>query len=447
MRLQFLFGVWLLGTIAATALVFVFGETHVIRMVAVVVGIASAILACTCWISWSRIAHLLRKLEDYAASLPGDDIQLPNNPPSEIAMLSSALRRASEHIRSVIEQSKLEVARREAVLAGMAEGVLAVNENLQVTFCNRAFAEAFGTRWPLPESRPLYAVVREPALHEVLSTVLSSSSESKCRLHLPAAGGRWFEVSALPLGAPPHVGAIVVLHDITETQRQEQVRKEFVANVSHELRTPLASIRGYAETLLDGGLEDREHNRKFVEVIQSHAIRLNNIASDLLILSELDARAMTQLAPVSVQGVIDAAIHAVEIPAAMQEILVETSICDGVMVLGDRKKLEQVMVNLLENSIKFNRPRGRVRVECVQQTEMVEVSVVDTGIGIPSEDLKRIFERFYRVDRGRSREAGGTGLGLSIVKEAIEQMGGVVFAESQLGQGSRFSIRLPAASA
>jgi signal transduction histidine kinase len=127
MRLQFLFGVWLLGTIAATALVFVFGETHVIRMVAVVVGIASAILACTCWISWSRIAHLLRKLEDYAASLPGDDIQLPNNPPSEIAMLSSALRRASEHIRSVIEQSKLEVARREAVLAGMAEGVLAEN--------------------------------------------------------------------------------------------------------------------------------------------------------------------------------------------------------------------------------------------------------------------------------------------------------------------------------
>ena len=180
-------------------------------------------------------------------------------------------------------------------------------------------------------------------------------------------------------------------------------------------------------------------------MIQSHAIRLNNIASDLLILSELDARATTQLAPVSIQGVIDAAIHAVEIPAAMQEIFVETIICDGVMVLGDRKKLEQVMVNLLENSIKFNKPRGTVRVECAQRAEMVELSVVDTGIGIPSEDLKRIFERFYRVDRGRSREAGGTGLGLSIVKEAIEQMGGEVIAESQLGQGSRFSIRLPMA--
>src|SRR5689334_19896570 len=202
---QFLFGIWLLGTVAATALVLFLDETTAVRAAAVVVGVAAAILACACWISWSHIARLLRRLEDYAASLPGDDIALPNVAPSEIAMLSSALRRASEHIRSVIEQSKLEVARREAVLAGMAEGVLAVDENLHVTFCNKAFAEAFGTRWPLPEGRPLYAVVREPALHEVLATVLTSGSESKCRLHLPAAGGRWFEVSALPLGVAPHV--------------------------------------------------------------------------------------------------------------------------------------------------------------------------------------------------------------------------------------------------
>jgi two-component system phosphate regulon sensor histidine kinase PhoR len=242
-------------------------------------------------------------------------------------------------------------------------------------------------------------------------------------------------------------GAIAVLHDITDIQRQEQLRKDFVADVSHELRTPLASIRGYAETLLDGGLDDKENNRKFVEVILNHAIRLNNIASDLLVLSELDSNAPA-ISPerVRVLDVVDSAIHTVEIGAAQRNIKLIREQCDDCAVIGYRFRLEQVLVNLLDNAIKFNRPDGEVAVRCDRiDNGYVRISVSDTGIGIPSEDLKRVFERFYRVDKARTRSTGGTGLGLPIVKEVVERMGGSVTVESQLGRGTRFTIDLQAA--
>jgi two-component system phosphate regulon sensor histidine kinase PhoR len=218
--------------------------------------------------------------------------------------------------------------------------------------------------------------------------------------------------------------------------------------VSHELRTPLASIRGYAETLLDGALEDGENNRRFVEIILSHAIRLNNIASDLLVLSELDSNASPSapLERIPVREVVESAMHSVQEPAAGRGVRLRIENCRDCWVSGYRFRLEQVMVNLLDNAIKFNRENGEVHVECAgADDKRVRISVVDTGIGIPSEELKRIFERFYRVDKARSRPAGGTGLGLPIVKELVDRMGGTVGVESQLGRGSKFTIVLPAA--
>jgi two-component system phosphate regulon sensor histidine kinase PhoR len=444
MRRQTLLQVWLAIVLAAAAALLFLIPAPDIGPTLLAIAITTAIFALYAWAAWRRLARYLRRLEDYTASLPSKELELPGDLPAEFAMLSSALRRTSQHVGFMIERANLELARRETILAGMAEGVLAVDQKLDVTFCNGAFADAFRTRRPIPEGRPLYEVVREPALREILFQVVSSGAPAKRRVHLPAADGRWFEIHALPLGDNPQTGAIAVLHDITDMHRQEQARKDFVANVSHELRTPLAAIRGYAETLLDGALEDAGVNRKFVEVIQAHAIRLTNIASDLLVLSELDARAPAG-APVEIRvsEVIEAALHTVESAAGMRGVSLRINSPGETYVIGNRLRLEQIIVNLLDNAVKFNRASGTVTVDCSCVDDIVQISVTDTGIGIPSEDLKRIFERFYRVDKARSRQAGGTGLGLSIVRESLERMGGSISVESQLGQGSRFIIRMP----
>ena len=388
------------------------------------------------------------RLEKFIAALPAQPVRLPEDGPPEMQSLSRGMNAMAGRVRDLVEQANLESSRREAILACMAEGVLAVDRNLRVIFCNDAFAHAFNTRTPVPEGRALYEIAREPVLRDVLERVLSSGTAQTDRFQLPSAAGRWFEARALPLGESPRRGALIVLHDVTDIQRQEQLRKDFVADVSHELRTPLATIRGYAETLLDGALEDPQNNRQFIEIILSHAIRLNNIATDLLVLSELDSGAAPPTPPerVPMLAVIDSAVHTIETAAAERGIRLDRSNCDDCAVIGHRFRLEQVMVNLLDNAVKFNRPQGEVTIECgYTENGHVQVSIADNGIGIPSEDLKRIFERFYRVDKARSRPGGGTGLGLPIVKEVVDRMGGAVTVESQLGRGSRFTILLQAA--
>jgi two-component system phosphate regulon sensor histidine kinase PhoR len=255
-------------------------------------------------------------------------------------------------------------------------------------------------------------------------------------------------VNATPLAMDSGHGAVALLHDVTELERLERIRKDFVANVSHELRTPLTAIRGYAETLLDGALEDAKHRRQFVEIIESHAIRLNNIAADLLALSELDNGTASEPRPVLVRAAVEAAIHTVEPVAAERSVHLSAGELDDIEIVGHRMRLEQALVNLIDNAVKFNRPEGEVHVDAeVMPDRRVRIVVSDTGIGIPSSDLPRIFERFYRVDKARSRDVGGTGLGLSIVRHAIEQMNGTVTVESELGRGTRFLILLPAAAA
>ena len=423
------------------------GLPAALKLCAVLAAVNAGALAFTYALSrkWSLPT---KRFEEFIAALPGHEIDLPEGGPPEMQSLSRAMKAMAARVHHVVDQANLESARRETILACMAEGVLAVDRDLKVIFCNQAFAQAFNTRTPVAEGRALYEIVREPVLREILERVRSSGTAETDRFRLPSAAGRWFEARALPLGETPRRGAVIVLHDITDIQRQEQVRKDFVADVSHELRTPLAAIRGYAETLLDGALEDPGNNRQFVEIILSHAVRLNNIASDLLVLSELDSKAATPapLERVPVLEVIDSALHTVEAAAAERRIRFDRKNCCECATRGHRFRLEQVMVNLLDNAVKFNRPNGEVMIECGYTGDgRVQVSVADNGIGIPSEDLKRIFERFYRVDKARSRPGGGTGLGLPIVKEVVALMGGVVTVESQLGRGSRFTILLQAA--
>jgi two-component system phosphate regulon sensor histidine kinase PhoR len=248
---------------------------------------------------------------------------------------------------------------------------------------------------------------------------------------------------------PERRGAIVILHDITDLERLERVRKDFVANVSHELRTPLTAIRGYAETLLTGALADTENNRRFVEIIQSHAIRLNNIAADLMVLSELESgRPVAEPEVVSVRDAVEMALSTLESEARVRNVHLIPPEPNDHFVLGHKIRLEQALVNLLDNAVKFNRPDGEARIETGLTTDgKICIVVSDTGSGIPSDDLPRIFERFYRVDKARSRAVGGTGLGLSIVKHVVERMNGTIKVESHLGRGSSFTILLPALGA
>ncbi len=391
----------------------------------------------------------IRRLQSFAEGmlLAGSGPGLKPEGDDELSSLARALDRMSIELRGLLEKLRIESGRRESILAGMVEGVLAVDAEMRVIFCNQAFARAIGAGAPPAERLPLLQLVRDQGLLDLLTAVRAAGEPRKQLLRLAAAGDRSFEAHASALVSSSGRGVIAVLHDITDLERLERVRKDFVANISHELRTPLAVIRGYAETLLEGALEDRQNNRKFLGIILSHAIRLNSIASDLLVLSELESeRPEPEPEPVSVREALESALGTVEPEACLRKLRLVRGPLDDACIRGSRLRFEQVLVNLLDNAIKFNRPGGEVRIESRRITaERFEVTISDTGVGIPSEHLPRIFERFYRVDQSRSRALGGTGLGLSIVKHAIERMNGSVAVESQLGKGSRFTILLPSA--
>jgi two-component system phosphate regulon sensor histidine kinase PhoR len=393
------------------------------------------------------VDHRIARMREFAEGLlEAGDGAAGGGVMDELGALDRSLLRMAGQARILVERAKLESARREAILSSMAEGVLAVDDQLRVTFCNSALAQLAGTRMPA-SGTPLMELVRDSSLQETLSEVVRTGHKAKRYLQIPASS-RSFELQATPLvtGDKPgdKTGAIAILHDITDLERLENVRKDFVANVSHEFRTPLTAIAGYAETLLDGALEDQNNNRKFLEIIRSNAIRLNSIASDLLTLSELQGGAAPQNPEhVPIGDAIESALSTIAAEASLREVTLERGPIENLLINGSRYRMEQALVNLLANAVKFNRPGGRVRVETQRKNGEVSILVSDTGVGIPSSDLPRIFERFYRVDKARSRQVGGTGLGLSIVRHIIERMNGRVSATSMLGKGSVFTITLP----
>lgn len=408
---------------------------------------ALAALAVAYFFSRSFTARI-RRLQSYAENLIEGNRARGALPAAddELGDLGRSLDQAASRLRRLVDGLSLESARREAILSSMVEGVLAVDGDLRVTFCNQSFGRLIGVSGPIPERVALVELVRDPALIEMISNVLRTAQPSKQRLQLPGAQPRSFEVQVTPLAATSGRGAIAILHDITDLERLERVRRDFVANVSHELRTPLTAIRGYAETLLEGALDDKENNRRFLEVIKAHAIRLGLIARDLLILSELESgQGPSESERVSVRAALQSALHAVAPEARVRQVNVIPDEIEDVEISGSRMRLEQALMNLLDNALKFNRPGGEVRVRSCQTDGYARISISDNGIGIPSQDLTRIFERFYRVDKARSSEVGGTGLGLSIVKHIVERMRGTIEVQSSLGKGSTFTVQLPVA--
>jgi two-component system phosphate regulon sensor histidine kinase PhoR len=421
-----------------------------IRIPVLEISLGATLLALVVALLVSRsLTSRVRRLKRAAEGLLGAEAQpgALSDPSDDLGSLERSLVGVGQELRGLVSNLRFESARREAILAGMAEGVLAVDPDLKVTFCNQALLGATGFRGDRYEGLGVLQLVRDPALYELIRSVRGTGEPGKLRFHLFADTPRTFEAQATPLAMPSGRGVIAIFHDITDLERLEQVRKDFVANVSHELRTPLAGIIGYSDTLLDGALDDTENRRMFVEIIRANAVRLGSIAADLLVLSELESGADQESETVSVRGVLESGLLTVDAEARERGVRLIREEVQDLYVSGSRLRLEQAFLNLLANAIKFNRPDGEVRVRVAQNDDgRVAVVIADTGVGIPSQDLPRIFERFYRVDKARSRQVGGTGLGLSIMKHVIERMNGTVTVESQVGKGTTFQVLLPAAS-
>ena len=399
-------------------------------------------------ISWAAAWSLSRRVRDLVKSvntIGEQTISRPRLPfhDDEMGELARALARMAPKVEQVVEGLSTELGRREAILASMSEAVLAVDAKLNVSFSNESFVRAVGH--PIADGIPLIKAFRDPGLLQTLQSVIDTGETLRRRLNIAVHEDRWFDVYATPLASNAPRGALAILHDITPIARVERAQRDFVANVSHEFRTPLATITGCAETLLNGAWEDEAHRQKFLEIIHANSVRLTNIAADLITLSQIDGgRPRTEATAIVVEDVVSSALRAIEPVASMRNVQVRSAAVCTAQVLGHRIAFEQAIVNLLDNAIKFNRPGGEVVVHAaVPGSDQVEIAVQDTGVGIPPEDLSRIFERFYRVDKARSREMGGTGLGLSIVKQAVEQMNGAIRVDSQSGKGSTFTITLP----
>jgi two-component system phosphate regulon sensor histidine kinase PhoR len=439
---------FLIGAVAASLpVIYVISvEGLSVRLAAAWFLALAAVLAVAGLLSAGLVRRVARLRGFAEGLLEGRFWQVPlREPADELGALAGLLNALGGRLRQAVSGLSAEAERREAILAGMTEGVLAVDQTLSVVFCNEAFARLMRAEPSAWLQRPVENAAPDPTLIEMLRGAVISKEVSRRRLSIPGPlGVRVFEVHAAPFNIQDRRGAVAVFHDMTELERLERVRRDFVANVSHELRTPLTAIQGYAETLLEGALEDLENNRRFVEIIKAHAIRLNNIASDLLTLAELDPeKPPPPPEPVSVRAVIETALRTIETEARLRGIVLVRGTVSDCTVLGDKTRVEQALVNLLDNAMKFNRPGGQARIDSTLEDGKVRIAVTDNGIGIPPVDLPRIFERFYRVDKARSREVGGTGLGLSIVKHLVERMNGTVTVESRLGEGSIFTIVLP----
>jgi two-component system, OmpR family, phosphate regulon sensor histidine kinase PhoR len=395
-----------------------------------------------------RVTQPLRWMEGVAQRMAEGDLAqiVPVAGTDEIAELGVALNRTAVALREKIERLGDEQAKVRTILDGMIEGVVALDDRGRLLLLNPSARVMFGAENGAPEGRPLVEVIRQKGLLDLVEEVRVSGAPARHEVELGPPINRVVAARGAPLGLGPGAGGVLlVLHDVTELRRLERVRSEFVANVSHELRTPLTCIKGYLETLLDGALDDRAHARRFLEVAGTHAERLDRLIDDLLELSNIESGRVTMVPKRLELGDVVVGVAAMfERRTAQNQQTLECSVRPGLVVHADRDRLVQILVNLVDNAVKFTPEGGRIAIEAVPgPVGRVAVRVRDTGIGIPSIDLPRITERFYRVDKDRSREVGGTGLGLAIVKHLIQAHGGELHIESVLGQGTTVSFTLP----
>jgi two-component system phosphate regulon sensor histidine kinase PhoR len=372
-------------------------------------------------------------------------VHAPVGSPDEIGSLGRALNAMAGRLRDKIRDLEQEQAKATAILEGMVEGVIAVDGHNLIALMNERVRAIFALGAGPVAGRPFLEVIRNVDLHEVLRQTRSDDVVTRRELRLSTPVERRLQVNAVRLAlGGDEVGVLMVLHDVTELRRLEQVRTEFIANVSHELRTPLTAILGYLETLLAGALEEPEHARKFLEIVHRHTERLGRLLNDLTDLSNIElGKVSLRLQPTSLADTVESVLTIIRPKAEAGEVgLTSTVSRDLPRVRADHDRLAQILINLVDNAVKYTPPGGHVTVRARREADMIGVAVADTGVGIPRIDLPRVTERFYRVDRARSRELGGTGLGLAIVKHLVLAHGGELAIESEFGRGTVVSFTL-----
>ena len=336
----------------------------------------------------------------------------------------------------------------QALFNSMVEGVLLLDGDARVRLVNQALERLFGLTGDI-RGRTIMEALRLHELAELVSRVRVEGQVLGLELELPGLDQRSVQVNATALldRAGNQQGMILVFHDLTRLKQLENTRQEFVANVSHELRTPLSMIKGYVETLIHGAKDDPNVATRFLQTIEKHADRLTYLIEDLLTISRLESgQIVMNIQKVDLRPLVDDVLNDLQSRAAEKKVNLENQAADDLVVRADAERIQQVLFNLVDNAIKYGRVEGRVWIKTrVAPERMIEVSVCDNGPGIPPDSIDRVFERFYRVDKARSREQGGTGLGLSIVKHIVQSHGGEVWAESQLEQGTTFFFTLPPA--
>jgi two-component system, OmpR family, phosphate regulon sensor histidine kinase PhoR len=345
-------------------------------------------------------------------------------------------------LRGRIDELLRDRARLDAILSGMVEGVLVLDGSGRIQLANRA-AQKMLRMDTASIGRPYVEVIRHPDIAEQLGSALRGEEADSRELALTRDPGRTFVARAASVARGGGGGAVLVLHDITDLRRADQIRRDFVANVSHELRTPLTAIRGYVEALLDDG-SDPEDTRRFLEIIARHSARMERLVSDLLRLARLDARQEAlDLAPCDLQQLFNTVVGDVAQTAEEKRQHITTAVDPAACrITADPAKLHDVLRNLVENAVHYAPDAATIRLEAERANGVVRISVSDSGPGIPPDDLSRVFERFYRVDKSRSRP-GGTGLGLAIVKHLVELHGGQATAENRPEGGARFIVTVP----
>lgn len=401
-----------------------------------------ALLVCSLWLD-RRLMRPLERLVFGAGELAAGRAQRVEDPGvEELAVLSRALNRLAETAERQFAAVRSERDHLQSILASMAEGVLVVGPTGRVTSANPAFRRLFDLQPGEVTGRQVLEISRHPELARVVSETLRRGEPQSGQIELQVPERRTLLLASTALAGES--GAVVAARDTTELTRVADMRRDFVANVSHELKTPLAAIRGYAETLRDGALEDQETAQRFTDRILWQCRRLQALLDDLLTLSKLESvgriheREAVDLAAIGQRAVEMLA------PAAREKRVRMAIAVEGQPRLpGDPDGLERLLLNLLDNAIKYNRPGGEVRLRLAAEAAHALIEVSDSGIGIPQDSIARIFERFYRVDKGRAREEGGTGLGLAIVKHLAQAHGGRVDVESRVGRGTTFRVYLP----
>lgn len=335
----------------------------------------------------------------------------------------------------------------DATMNSMREGMLMVDDSMRIVASNPAAHNIFTEVEGRIESRRLSDLTRNPSIHNAFRAALERGERAEVKVEVSGNDRRTFDLRVAPLrssmGSEAH-GALGIFFDITRLERLERVRQEFLSNVSHELRTPLTAIIAFVETLEEGAIEDSQNNRRFLSVIRKNASRMHNLIDDILELSAIEAGMVTiEPQPVRLFSLIEDVTTALASHAQSRNVTLHNEVETDTIIYAEARRLEQMMSNLVDNAIKFNRAGGAIWIRHESGVMRDRIRVTDTGEGIPSEHLPRIFERFYRVDRARSREMGGTGLGLAIVKHLARAHGGEATVQSEVGAGTTFTIELP----